>query len=90
MVCAGVNFKDVMVRRGDPGYVDAWPVVPGLEVAGTVATVGPGVDAFQVGDRVVALTNLGGLVEARLPMQLSRARYRQMCRCGQQQRLRGR
>ena len=22
---AGVNFKDIMARRGDPGYVPAWP-----------------------------------------------------------------
>lgn len=60
---AGVNFKDVMVRRGDPGYVDAWPVVPGLEVSGTIAAVGAGVTGFQVGERVAALTNQGGFAE---------------------------
>lgn len=60
---AGVNFKDVMVRRGDPGYVDAWPIVPGLEVSGTVAAVGADVSRFQVGDRVAALTNQGGFAE---------------------------
>ncbi len=59
----GVNFKDVMVRRGDPGYVRAWPVVPGLEVAGTVRALGPGVDGLAVGDRVAALTEAGGLAE---------------------------
>ena len=37
---AGVNFKDIMARRGDPGYVSAWPFVPGLEVAGVVHAVG--------------------------------------------------
>src|SRR4051794_41924490 len=37
---AGVNFKDVMQRRGDPGYVDGYPFVPGLEVSGTVRAVG--------------------------------------------------
>ena len=33
---AGVNFMDVMARRGDPGYASGWPYVPGLEVAGTI------------------------------------------------------
>ena len=37
---AGVNFIDVMARRGDPGYASAWPYVPGLEVAGTIRSAG--------------------------------------------------
>lgn len=60
---AGVNFKDVMVRRGDAGYVEAWPIVPGLEVSGTVAALGPGVDSLDVGQAVAALTNQGGFAE---------------------------
>lgn len=61
---AGINFKDVMSRRGDTGYVDTWPFVPGLEVAGTVAAVGAGVRAdLTPGARVVAVTNSGGLAE---------------------------
>ncbi|HEY3559557.1 MAG TPA: zinc-binding alcohol dehydrogenase family protein [Kribbella sp.] len=63
---AGVNFKDVMSRRGDPGYVDSWPYVPGLEVAGRVLALGNGVQGFRVGDRVLALTNAGGLAEVAL------------------------
>lgn len=51
---AGVNFKDVMVRRGDPGYAPAWPCVPGLEVAGTIRTLGDGVSSLQIGQRVSA------------------------------------
>lgn len=61
---AGINFKDVMARRGDAGYVDAWPFSPGLEVAGRITECGPGVDEFAVGQEVVALTNHGGLAEA--------------------------
>jgi NADPH2:quinone reductase len=65
--CAGVNFLDVMARRGDPGYVPAWPYVPGLEVAGTVRAVGAGVDGFVVGQRVAAFTaGGGGLAEVAL------------------------
>jgi NADPH:quinone reductase len=60
---AGVNFKDVMARRGDPGYVRAWPFVPGLEVAGLVHAVGEGVEAPRLGEQVVAFTGEGGLAE---------------------------
>jgi NADPH2:quinone reductase len=63
---AGINFKDVMARRGDEGYVRAWPFVPGLEVAGTVRAVGRDVESVRVGQRVVALTNAGGLADVAL------------------------
>jgi NADPH2:quinone reductase len=57
---AGLNFTDVLARRGAPGYASAWPFVPGMEVAGTVAAIGPGVDEIQVGQQVVAFTPDGG------------------------------
>lgn len=60
---AGVNFKDVMMRRGDSGYVPGWPVIPGLEVAGVIEGLGSEVDTFAIGMRVAALTNSGGLAE---------------------------
>jgi NADPH2:quinone reductase len=60
---AGVNFKDVMARRGDPGYVPSWPFVPGLEVAGIVRALSSGVSTLEVGDRVTAFTDHGGLAE---------------------------
>jgi NADPH2:quinone reductase len=63
---AGVNFLDVMARRGDAGYVRAWPYVPGLEVAGTVREVGAGVGDLLVGQRVAAFTPGGGLAEVAL------------------------
>jgi len=55
---AGVNFAEVMFRRGQIP-VDL-PHTPGLEVVGTVAGLGDGVDSVQVGDRVAALTLAGG------------------------------
>ncbi|MFC4588849.1 quinone oxidoreductase family protein [Sphaerisporangium corydalis] len=63
---AGVNFIDVMARRGDAGYVPAWPYVPGLEVAGTVREVGAGVGDLTAGQRVAAFTPGGGLAEVAL------------------------
>jgi NADPH2:quinone reductase len=60
---AGVNFKDVMARRGDPGYVPHWPFVPGLEVAGSIRAVGAGVSELNIGQPVAAFTGAGGLAE---------------------------
>ncbi|MFC4950688.1 zinc-binding alcohol dehydrogenase family protein [Pseudonocardia sp. GCM10023141] len=60
---AGINFIDVMARRGDPGYASSWPYVPGLEVSGTVREVGPGVSGVLAGERVAAFTRGGGFAE---------------------------
>jgi NADPH2:quinone reductase len=60
---AGVNFMDVMSRRGDAGYASGWPYTPGLEVSGTVREVGPGFTTLAVGQRVTAYTPGGGLAE---------------------------
>ena len=60
---AGVNFMDVMARRGDPGYASGWPYVPGLEVAGTILETGPGITGLEPGRRVAAFTRGGGLAE---------------------------
>src|ERR1044072_6414050 len=53
---AGINFIDVMARRGDPGYTTGWPHRPGKEVSGTVLAVGAGVTGLAEGDRVAAFT----------------------------------
>lgn len=63
---AGINFMDVMARRGDAGYASAWPYGPGLEVAGVVREVGAGVTGLVVGQRVAAFTGGGGLAEVAL------------------------
>jgi len=60
---AGVNRPDCMQRAGHyPPPPDASDL-PGLEVSGRVAAMGPGVDAFAVGDAVCALANGGGYAE---------------------------
>ncbi|GAA4609141.1 zinc-binding dehydrogenase [Actinoallomurus liliacearum] len=70
---AGINFIDVMARRGDAGYVPAWPYTPGKEVAGTVREVGDGVPDLVVGRRVAAFAReAGGLAEVvRAPAALT-------------------
>jgi len=60
VAAAGVNRPDVLQRRGayppPPGASD----IPGLEVAGTVAAVGAGVEGWRTGDAVCALVSGGG------------------------------
>lgn len=63
---AGINFIDVMTRRGDAGYASAWPYAPGQEVSGTVREAGPGVAGLAAGQRVAAFTAGGGLAEVAL------------------------
>jgi NADPH2:quinone reductase len=57
---AGINFLDVMARRGDAGYVTSWPYTPGLEVSGTVRETGPDVTGLAAGQKVAAFTAGGG------------------------------
>ena len=60
---AGLNFSDVLARAGTYPDAPPPPCVLGYEVAGTVEAVGAGVDAFQLGDRVMAATRFGGQAE---------------------------
>jgi NADPH:quinone reductase len=60
---AGINFLDVMARRGDAGYAGAWPYAPGLEVSGTIREIGRDVTDLAAGQRVAAFTAGGGLAD---------------------------
>lgn len=60
---AGVNGPDLAQRRGAyPPPPGASPI-PGLEIGGTVAAVGAGVDWLRPGTPVCALVNGGGYAE---------------------------
>jgi NADPH2:quinone reductase len=60
---AGVNRADLLQRMGRyPPPAGASPVL-GLELAGEVTAVGPGVARREVGDRVMALVTGGAYAE---------------------------
>jgi len=51
----GVNFADVLFRRGTYLSQPSFPDTPGLEAAGVIEAVGPGVDGLKPGMRVAAV-----------------------------------
>jgi NADPH:quinone reductase len=70
VAACGVNFIDVYLRRGQiPRQV---PFTLGLEAAGTVDALGPGVDEVELGDRVAVVQHPGTHAEAVVvPVELS-------------------
>ena len=63
VVGAGINRPDVFQRKGAYLPPPGAPDIPGLEVSGTIATVGTGVTSWQEGDAVCALVAGGGYAE---------------------------
>ncbi|MGH6981616.1 MAG: synaptic vesicle VAT-1 family membrane protein [Stellaceae bacterium] len=57
---AGINFADIMARRGVYPDAPKAPCVVGYEVAGRVAALGAGTTQLAVGQKVIALTRFGG------------------------------
>jgi putative PIG3 family NAD(P)H quinone oxidoreductase len=60
VAAAGVNRADLLQRQGAYDPPKGASPYPGLECAGTVASVGEGVAGWSAGDRVCALLSGGG------------------------------
>lgn len=60
---AGVNRPDVLQRLGRYPVPPGISEIPGLEVAGEVVAVGPGVETLMIGQRVCALIAGGGYAQ---------------------------
>jgi len=55
----GLNFADIFACLGLYSATPKGPFVPGLEFAGTIDAVGPDVQRWRAGDRVIGLTRFG-------------------------------
>lgn len=53
VAATAVNFHDIFTRRGMPGVKIKLPVIVGSDIAGTVQSLGQGVDAHWLGKRVL-------------------------------------
>ena len=60
---AGINFADILSRMGLYPGAPKPPFTPGMEVSGTIHELGPDVEGFEVGDRVVGSGTNGGYAE---------------------------
>src|SRR5580698_1453903 len=57
---SGINPLDIKIRAGEAGHArQPLPAVLGLDMAGTIEEIGPGVAAFQPGDEVYGM--VGGV-----------------------------
>jgi NADPH:quinone reductase-like Zn-dependent oxidoreductase len=69
---AGVNYADVIARRGFYKWAPPPPTCVGFEVSGTVRELGPEVTGFAVGDRVMSVMRFGGYAD-RVVVEAARA-----------------
>jgi NADPH2:quinone reductase len=60
---AGINFGDLLLVAGQYQEKPAFPFTPGMEAAGTITEVGSGVTNVKIGDRVMALSGIGGYAD---------------------------
>ena len=63
VAAAGVNGPDLAQRRGHYDPPPGASPLPGLEVSGEIIGIGAAVTGWQLGDRVMALTNGGGYAD---------------------------
>jgi NADPH2:quinone reductase len=68
-IAAAVNYSDLQIRAGrwPIRRDDPFPYVPGLEVVGEVAEVGPGADEWRPGDVAVSMMQGMGGVRSERP-----------------------
>lgn len=60
---SGLNYADVMARRGLYKEAPPIPSVLGYDVAGTIHAIGPDTPGFKIGQRVAAMSRFGGYAE---------------------------
>ncbi|MET3506592.1 quinone oxidoreductase family protein [Halalkalibacter oceani] len=63
VVATSVNYADIQTREGRYHAAGKPPIIPGLDAAGVVESVGAAVRTVSVGDRVVAFPKTGSYAE---------------------------
>ncbi len=59
----GINFPDTLTILGRYQHKPPLPFTPGVESAGVIAELAPGVAGWRVGDRVITRQQVGGYAE---------------------------
>lgn len=63
VAAVGLNYAEVLSRKGLYGWAPRRPYTPGMEVAGHIEAVGSGVSGSRVGDEVIVGMQYGGYAE---------------------------
>ena len=69
---AGLNFPDYLMVSGRYQVKPALPFTPGLEAAGEIVELGPQVNDFSLGQRVLAVMRRGGCFTTKLAIDKDR------------------
>src|SRR5512134_2870502 len=59
----GVNFAEVLSRKGQYGWAPAMPYIPGMEATGAIDLLGAGVEGRAMGERVIVGAQHGAYAE---------------------------
>ena len=60
---AALNFQDLLMIEGKYQFKPSLPFIPGSDIAGRIAAVGPGVDDFIMDQKVAALAQCGAFAD---------------------------
>ncbi len=58
-----INYPDVLIIEDRYQFKPERPFAPGAEIAGVIEAIGAGVTGWKIGDRIIATTGSGGMVE---------------------------
>lgn len=61
--CFGLNYADIMARKGLYNDRPVLPCILGYEAVGTISAIGTGVTGFELGQRVLGFTQFGAYAE---------------------------